>query len=73
MLLKERQSEHHIGFGIHLNCFKSFITAIKDIKRTNVFNFIVHTVWFYGQCFANREFLEKVLEYNLKIARDTVF
>ena len=38
-----------------------------------VFNFMIHTVWFYGQSFAQKEFLAEDLEYNLEFAKDTVF
>ena len=38
-----------------------------------VFNFMIRTVWFYGQSFAQKEFLAEVLEYDLEFARDTVF
>ena len=47
--------------------------AIKDIKRTTIFDFMVHTVWFYGQFCAKKEFLAEVSEQNLEFARDTVF
>ena len=52
---------------------QNFIIAIKDIKRTTLFNFMVHTVWFYGQCCAKKEFLVEVSEQNLEFARNTFF
>ena len=55
-----KRTSHVVWYTFEL--IQNFIIAIKDIKRTTLFNFMVHTVWFYGQCCAKKEFLVDVSE-----------
>ena len=68
---KTKRTSHVVEYIFEL--IQKFYYGHKRHQKNDCINFMIHTVWFYGQCFANKEFLAEVLEYNLKFARNTFF